>query len=488
MEAFDLITERYNLLKKELSQSSLKLNQTEVSIKRSYKVGKRIDGKNRALFSQVRMCTHRQSGVKKAVKSYNIQDAYISANEVCFEFKPALTLSQVLNEIKALSKFKHYNIVTCEEVFLDERYLHLVFELCEGGELYDYINEEGKLGLKEALSLLVQALDATKFMHAKNYCHRALCIENIMFLDSKRTKVKLIGFSGARELVDLPITEKYGNPLYMAPEVYSGSYNEKCDIWSLGVILFTMLMGFQPFEGNNVTELTKNINSAKYKKFSSWKKLEKPVRDFIKLMLKKENRTSASSLIENPFIGEHYRKHQDIVFKQIIESSKNPEEEESLNEKVKLANNLKLVAFKILLAKNSLPYQREIERIWEVFDTEKQGQLEKSNLESKLYKYFNEETISDQVSSVFRKLSTFKKEVVFKEEFMSIMIDISEETQLSLAFNEIDTDMDNSIDASDLANYQTQNLEDWETQLISVQGTEFLSRKEFCQLICSFAI
>ena len=85
-------------------------------------------------------------------------------------------------------------------------------------------------------------------------------------------------------------------------------------------------------------------------------------------------------------------------------------------------------------------------------------------------------------------LSTFKKEVVFKEEFMSIMIDISEETQLSLAFNEIDTDMDNSIDASDLANYQTQSLEDWETQLISVQGTEFLSRKEFCQLICSFAI
>ena len=80
-------------------------------------------------------------------------------------------------------------------------------------------------------------------MNRQNICHRSICLENIMFVDKERKKVKVIGFSSATETLR-PFNERFGSLLYMAPEIFIGNYDKRVDIWSLGVVIYTMVTGF----------------------------------------------------------------------------------------------------------------------------------------------------------------------------------------------------------------------------------------------------
>lgn len=159
----------------------------------------------------------------------------------------------IVREIYYHKQLKHKNIVKLYEIIKTETHLWMALEYCEGNELFYYIYEQRKLDIETTRKLFNQILASIKYVHSLNLAHRDLKLENILLADKERTIVKLTDFGFVREFNPYKrqfLSTVCGTTVYMAPELLK---NEKysgflIDIWSLGVILFTMLYGEMPFD------------------------------------------------------------------------------------------------------------------------------------------------------------------------------------------------------------------------------------------------
>lgn len=140
----------------------------------------------------------------------------------------------------------------------------LVLEYCEGGELFDYIVDRGRVPETDARRLFREMVCAVAYIHSKGFAHRDLKPEN-MLLDGMN-RIKLIDFGLCASWKPSGVAQSLktccGSPCYAAPELLAGhAYTgTAADVWSLGVILFAVLCGFLPFEGDSVRVITSKIN------------------------------------------------------------------------------------------------------------------------------------------------------------------------------------------------------------------------------------
>ena len=202
--------------------------------------------------------------VREAIKiSQNCEKHYaiksISKEKVNKKF------SLMKRELQTLTIIDHPNITRLYEIYEDEKYLHLVLELCKGGDLYDYILDKGTLTEIEVMSIMKKILSAINHLHTVSICHRDLKPDNFLLVSKEQgSEVKLADFGMAVRFGDEQMHTVVGTPYYLAPEVYMGSYGKECDIWSLGVVMYFLLSGRQPFKGKNINELLGNILKCDY--------------------------------------------------------------------------------------------------------------------------------------------------------------------------------------------------------------------------------
>ena len=190
----------------------------------------------------VRLVVHRTTGVKYAVKCLEL--GLINTEE---------GLRQLRDEIFIMCQLDHPNIVRVEEVYEAENEIYIVQELCLGGDLFDRLDEQPDFHYTEAqcAKLVKQMLSAVRYLHSKGIIHRDLKLENFLFSSSDATsELRMIDFGLSKHFVvgDCQ-TQKVGTPYTVAPEIIKGSYDEKCDIWALGVITYLLLSGETPFGG-----------------------------------------------------------------------------------------------------------------------------------------------------------------------------------------------------------------------------------------------
>jgi calcium-dependent protein kinase len=221
--------------------------------------------------------------------------------------------TQFKTEINLLRATDHPNIIKLYDIYEDTDYIYLIMEECNGGEFFDRLAKRAKekkmYTEKECAKIFKQILEAVNYLHAHGVCHRDLKPENILFSNlSDDSCLKLIDFGLSKVLDgDKDLKGTVGTTFYMAPEVITGKYNEKCDIWACGIILYIMLCGKPPFYSQDEEELKKKICSMKYNfNYPEFKKVSQDAIDLISHMLVgPEKRLSAAEVLSTPWIKEN---------------------------------------------------------------------------------------------------------------------------------------------------------------------------------------
>jgi len=224
-------------------------------------------------------------------------------------------------EVEILKKLIHPNIMQIFEFYEDKKNFYIITEFCDGGELFDKIVEKGQLSEADAANIMKQLLSAVSYIHGNQIVHRDLKPENILLDTKKNNIIKIIDWGTARFFEkNKKMNRISGTPYYIAPEVLLEKYDEKCDVWSCGVIMYILLCGYPPFNADNDNEI---MNKIKIGKFSfpdeEWSQISSEAKDLISKMLtyKPSERVAASDCLLHKWFTENAsKKNIDINFSQ----------------------------------------------------------------------------------------------------------------------------------------------------------------------------
>ncbi|KAL6463192.1 hypothetical protein MHYP_G00275830 [Metynnis hypsauchen] len=176
------------------------------------------------------------------------------------------SLQKLFREVRIMKALHHPNIVQLFEVIETEKTLYLVMEYASGGEVFDYLVSHGRMKEIEARAKFRQIVSAVHYCHQKNIVHRDLKAENLLLDADSNIKIADFGFSNEFTLGN-KLDTFCGSPPYAAPELFQGKKYDgpEVDIWSLGVILYTLVSGSLPFDGQNLKELRERVLRGKYR-------------------------------------------------------------------------------------------------------------------------------------------------------------------------------------------------------------------------------
>jgi calcium-dependent protein kinase len=238
-----------------------------------YKIGKTL---GEGAYGKVYQVQHRTTGMIRGMKAIKKKSVLKEEQEKLF------------SEVSILKDLDHPNIVKLYELYQDENYYYLIMEFCTGGELFDRIQAMHSFTEKIAAEYMKQILSAVVYCHSKGIVHRDLKPENLL-LDSKGldARLKVIDFGTSKKFTSgTKMTQKFGTAYYIAPEVLNKNYDEKCDVWSCGVIMYILLCGYPPFGGANDREILQKVKLGRYKfDEEDWGKISEEAKTLIKRML-----------------------------------------------------------------------------------------------------------------------------------------------------------------------------------------------------------
>ncbi|XP_018571436.1 serine/threonine-protein kinase PLK4 [Anoplophora glabripennis] len=210
-------------------------------------------------------------------------------------------VSRVKQEVSIHSRLKHPSILELFICFEDINYVYLVLELCHNGELQKYVKEK-TLSESEVSSIMRQVVEGIRYLHSHNILHRDLSLSNLLL--TKDMQVKIADFGLATQLTrpDEKHMTMCGTPNFISPEVASrGSHGLEADVWGLGCLLYTLLVGSPPFDTPGVkSTLTKVVMSS----YSLPSYLSPEAKDLINSLLQKnpKDRMKLEQVLEHPFI------------------------------------------------------------------------------------------------------------------------------------------------------------------------------------------
>jgi calcium-dependent protein kinase len=184
----------------------------------------------------------------------------------------------------------------------------LVLEYCSGGDLYERFAELGKYPEPMAQITCVQMLTALKYLQSQHVVHRDIKLENWLYVNKEESSPLCIadfGFAAYyNSAVDKPMTKDWGSPHYVAPEVLKKSYGHKCDMWSTGVVAFTLIYGMPPFHGADEGEIIRNV-MFKSSKFPAFHRVSEEAEDFLRFVLNRNvaKRPGPNKALDHPWLA-----------------------------------------------------------------------------------------------------------------------------------------------------------------------------------------
>lgn len=387
---------------------------------------------------------HIQTGLHRAMKKIVKNPKSKKDNE-----------QDILNEIEILKKMDHPNIVKIFEFFNTSEGYYLITEYCSGGELFQEIVDKAPFPENIAGNIMYQIFSAVNYCHSMNIIHRDLKPENILIerREGKNYFIKIIDF-GTAKIYEKNKNEKkvIGSSYYIAPEVLTESYNQKCDLWSCGVILYILLTGKPPFGGKSDEVILEKIKVGKYnmqlKEFESVSEAAKQL--IIKLLEKNpKKRLSADEALKHSWF-------QNLNIRSSISESNIEKIKESLLNIKKYNPKLKLQQIVIAYLVHNIPQlqmMREAYKVFLTYDENLDGKITKQEMLKVFEKILQVKNAKNEVEEIFKKLDNDNNGYIEYEEFVRASINkeifVADEI-LQFAFNFFDKDSSGNITFDEL--------------------------------------
>ena len=368
---------------------------------------------------------------------------------------------EIRNEINILKQLSHPNIVKIYEFYISENHYYIITEFCKEGELFSYI--KNKYSERQLAVLFYQVFSGLWYLHENKIIHRDIKLENIMIDGKEKDKTtgeelfwaKIIDF-GTAKLFEKNKKEKdvVGSSYYIAPEVLKQNYNEKCDTWSVGVILYMTLVGRAPFDGKDDEEIIYRINSVDYNKNEPRLVKHSPeVRDLVSHLLDKniERRYSAKEALNHPWFTKFEGR---ALFRNFDEEEVKP----YINNLLKYSFQSKIQQLVIAFLVHNLPNTDSsvlILKLFRHFNKTGNCKLSKEELTNGLYHFKDKEEVDKIIDHLFVLLDGDNDGFLEYEEFLRACIDrkqIITTTYLKYAFKFIDKEKTGTLDAQKIIN------------------------------------
>ena len=352
-------------------------------------------------------------------------------------------------EIEILMRMDHPNIIKLYEVFESDNSIYLIMEECFGGELFDRILQRIKKNSlyneKEACKIMQQVIGAIEYCHNNGIVHRDLKPENLLYLNkNENSPIKVIDFGMSKRFThEKFMNEKVGTAYYISPEILQGKYDEKCDIWSAGVILYIIICGYPCFNGEDDDEIFAAIQKGKIQ-FPSpeWDDISEDAKNLIKKMCcPPEKRLTAEQVLQEVWVKDNAPNSSKTVAIPLKKDGF-----------IAYANSNKLRKAVLTYIASRLS-EDEIKKIKEMFqriDVDNDGKLSLEEMKKVFSKgdikiEFNEE--------IFNQIDTDKSGSIEYTEFISACIEKNvylNEERLREAFNLFDSDKSGKISRSEI--------------------------------------
>jgi len=384
----------------------------------------------------------------------------------------------------------HPNIVRLFEVYQDHKRYFIITELCTGGELFDQIIKRPYYSERDAAIIMKQVLSAVSYCHDLNIVHRDLKPENLLLdSDGPGAIIKVIDFGTSQKYdPEKKMHQTYGTPYYIAPEILAGEYNEKCDVWSVGVIMYILLCGRPPFDGQTDDEILENVSKGTYKTDSAvWKNVSKEGLDLVQKMLKfdPEKRISSSEALNHPWI-------------------KNLTEGINVDENLATGALMNLKEFRAerklqqavcTFMVSQMATKEEMEELQKAFsslDKNSDGKLSRDELLTGFTEIMGATAAEEEVERIMKMVDTDQNGWIDYSEFVMATLNkknLLSDERLEAAFKIFDKDNNGFIDASEIRAVlgKGKNLDDhvWEELIseVDINGDGEVSFKEFKKMM-----
>ncbi|OVA02704.1 Protein kinase domain [Macleaya cordata] len=427
---------------------------TKEGIEEKYMVDKEL---GRGEFGVTYLCIDRDTRELLACKSISKR-----------KLRTAVDVEDVRREVEIMKHLpKDSSIVSFKEACEDENAVHLVMELCEGGELFDRIVARGHYTERAAAAVTRTIMDVVQLCHQHGVIHRDLKPENFLFANKKETSpLKAIDFGlsiffkpGER------FSEIVGSPYYMAPEVLKRNYGPEIDIWSAGVILYILLCGVPPFWAESEQGVAQAILRGLIDfKRDPWPNVSESAKNLVQQMLEPDPkiRLTAKQVLEHPWI-QNAKKAPNVPLGDVVKSRL---------KQFSMMNRFKRKALRVIADHLSIEEVEDIKETFKEMDTNNDGLVSVVELKAGLQK-FATQLVDSEVQMLMEAVDTNGKGMLDYEEFLAVSLHLrrmANDEHLHKAFSYFDKDGNGYIELEEL---QDALMEDGATNCADVANDIF---------------
>lgn len=419
--------------KKDISQADL-VGEKKTKITQDYEFIKEIGS---GAFSKVYKARHKLSKALRCVKKLSKKD--LTDDEK----------AKLVEEVAILKTLDHPNILKVLEFYQNEKYFFIVTEFLEGGELFDRIMECSSFSEEGATGVMEQILSAVLYLHKHGFIHRDLKPENIIFeTKDPKSKIKVIDFGTSCSYEKgNKLKQKLGTPYYIAPEVLKKSYDEKCDVWSSGFIIYILLCRYPPFNGPNDKIIFQRVLEGKFAfPEEDWNGISKSAKELIRRMLTYDpsKRISCADTLQHEWFKLKMPQQTNVNSKKVMNNLKNFKADYKFQKAVLLY----IISFFDLKDEKD-----ELLKTFKELDLDHDGQLTHDELMIGYSKTMGEDEARREVDRIFTTIDVNNTGAIDFTEFLLATVDhkkLLSQERMTQVFKMFDTDGSGTIDRQEI--------------------------------------